>query len=70
MLLSDKQWLREYKIGDIIWWRNCYGQSFSARVVRKHEGNLIVKRDSWFAEECLTPDSFVVSRRFPAKDIK
>jgi hypothetical protein len=54
------------KPGDRIWYENSHGQEFYAWVESIHGRHLIVKRDEWYARECIDLNDYIRSRHFPA----
>lgn len=62
----------DWAIGDRVWWRNSYGQSFSALVVAVLTDSVLVERPEWkrlgFGPEQLDldVDNVILSRHFPA----
>lgn len=59
-----------FKPGDRVWYRNEFGQSFYATVVRTlpEHGAIVTKREEWPNEEITDLDCYPVSRHFKMRN--
>lgn len=73
--MGNKQTLKigavRYRVGDRLYYVNCYGQQFYAAVIGCWDGEtdgkpcLFIKRDEWYSSETWHPDNYIRIRHFP-----